>query len=124
MAVPDRDTVYNREDNRAVYTREGSGTGWFIGIIVALALLAIGYMVFSAGNSPAPTTDIDVTSPPAVTTPADPIITDPAPLTEAPAPAIEPAPAPADPPAASAPATDFAPATPAPAEPAPAPVTP
>jgi len=119
MAGPDRDQVYNREDNRAVYTREGSGTGWFIGIIVALALLAIGYMVFSAGNSPAPTTDLNVTTPPAVETPADPIITNPAPLTESPAPLAEPTPAPSEPPAASAPATE--PATPAPATPAPSP---
>ena len=124
MAGPDRDTVYNREDNRAVYTREGSGTGWFIGIIVALALLAIGYMVFSAGNAPAPTTDIDVTSPPPVIeTPADPNITNPAPLNEAPA-LVEPAPAPsAEPPAASAPVEPATP-VPAPAEPAPAPATP
>jgi hypothetical protein len=86
MAVPDRDTVYTREDTRAVYTREGSGTGWFIGIIVALALLAIGYMVFSAGSTPSSTTDINVTTPPAIqTTPADPITT-PAPHPEAPAP--------------------------------------
>lgn len=34
-------------DNRTAYSRESSSTGWFIGIIVALALLAIGLLVFS-----------------------------------------------------------------------------
>ena len=32
--------------------RERSSTGLFIGIIVALALLAIAYLVFSANSSP------------------------------------------------------------------------
>lgn len=37
------------EDNSRVYeAKEDAGTGWFVGIIVALALLAIGYLVFSA----------------------------------------------------------------------------
>lgn len=31
------------------YNRESSATGWFVGIIVALALLAIGYLAFSSG---------------------------------------------------------------------------
>lgn len=31
---------------------ESTGTGWFVGIIVALALLAIGYLVFSANHHP------------------------------------------------------------------------
>ena len=41
MANPDRDTVYSNDGvNRTVYTRENNSTGWFVGIIVALALLA------------------------------------------------------------------------------------
>jgi hypothetical protein len=116
MANPDRDTVYTNDGNRTVYTRESSGTGWFVGIIVALALLAIGYLVFSANSGP---------STPAGTAPTT-ETTAPAPMTEAPAapattpaptdaaPAAEPAtPAPAAEPATPAPATD--PATPAPA---------
>lgn len=39
-------------ENKSVYTRESSATGWFVGIIVALALLAIGYLVFSANQGP------------------------------------------------------------------------
>ena len=35
--------------------RQQTSTGWFIGIIVALALLAIAYLVFSANSQP-PTT--------------------------------------------------------------------
>lgn len=130
MATPDRDTVYTNDGNRTVYTRESSGTGWFVGIIVALALLAIGYLVFSANSGPS-TTAVDVNTP-AVTTeaPADPA-TAPAPMTEAPAaPATDAAPmtqAPAveAPATEAAPATDAAPATePAPAaEPATTPAT-
>lgn len=42
--------------------RESSSAGWFVGIIVALALLAIGYLVFSTGaneplRAPAATTE-------------------------------------------------------------------
>jgi hypothetical protein len=44
----DKDTVHTR----TVYTRESSSTGWFVGIIVALALLAIGYLVFTANSGP------------------------------------------------------------------------
>lgn len=33
------------------YNRESSATGWFAGIIVALALLAIGYLVFSGSSA-------------------------------------------------------------------------
>ena len=73
MATPERDTVYTRDGNRTVYTRESNGTGWFVGIIVALALLAIGYLVFSANSGPS--TTVDVNGAPAVETPA----TDPAP---------------------------------------------
>ena len=53
MAIPERDTVYSNDGtNRTVYSRESSSTGWFVGIIVALALLAIGYLVFSANSGP------------------------------------------------------------------------
>jgi hypothetical protein len=120
MAVPERDTVYSSDDaNRTVYTRESSATGWFVGIIVALALLAIGYLVFSANSGPSTSTTVNNT--PAVEAPATPA---PAPMTEAPAtgtettpmaPAAEPAPAPAE----AAPATE-APAAPATEAPAPA----
>ncbi|WIJ26344.1 hypothetical protein [Devosia sp. RR2S18] len=53
MATPERDTAYNTDTERTVYTRESNGTGWFVGIIVVLALLAIGYLVFSANSGPA-----------------------------------------------------------------------
>lgn len=122
MATPERDNVYSNDGNRTVYTRESNGTGWFVGIIVALALLAIGYLVFSANSGP--TTTVDVNGAPAVTAPAtDPASAPaPAPMTETPmapevapmteAPAIDAAPVPAEAPAA----TDI-PAAPA-AEPA------
>lgn len=32
--------------------RGAASTGWFVGTIVALALLAIGYLVFSANTNP------------------------------------------------------------------------
>ena len=124
MATPDRDTVYTNDGtNRTVYTRESSGTGWFVGIIVAQALLAIGYLVFSANSGPS--TTVDVNGAPATTTeaPADPAIA-PAPMTEAPAATTDAAPmteAPA--PVDAAPATEAAPAADAAApvtEPAPA----
>ncbi len=112
MAYPERDTVYTNDGNRTVYTRESNGTGWFVGIIVALALLAIGYLVFSANSGPA--TTVDVNTAPAVEAPADPAMA-PVPMTET-APAVEA-------PAAQAPATEAAPADgvaapAAPAEPA------
>lgn len=94
MATPDRDTVYTNDENRTVYTRERSGTGWFVGIIVVLALLAIGYLVFSANSGPAtPATNAT----PAVesSTPAPAPMTDAAPMTEAPATTPAPATAPA-----------------------------
>ncbi|HTN60564.1 MAG TPA: hypothetical protein VL147_03320 [Devosia sp.] len=118
MATPERDNLYSNDSNRTVYTRESNGTGWFVGIIVVLALLAIGYLVFSAnsgpstavdsGSSPAITsTDPGAATPAPMTAPSD--TTAPAPMTEAPAtPAPEAAPA-----APEAPATDAAPATPA-----------
>lgn len=128
MANPDRDTVYSNDGvNRTVYTRENNSTGWFVGIIVALALLAIAYLVFSANSQP---TTVDVNNSPAVTTPA-PADTLPAPAdttttpmapadTMTPAP-VETAPAETTPaPAETAPAET----TPAPVEEAPAPATP
>ena len=68
MATPERDTVYTNDGvNRTVHTRENNSTGWFVGIIVALALLAIAYLVFSANSQPT----VDVNNTPTVTTPAD-----------------------------------------------------
>ena len=110
MATPERDTVYTNDANRTVYTRESNGTGWFVGIIVVLALLAIGYLVFSANSGPA--TSVDVNTAPAVEAPADPAMA-PAPMTEAPA-AETTAPMTETAPAGS---TDVAPSA-APAEPA------
>lgn len=105
MATPERDTVYTNDGNRTVYTRESNGTGWFVGIIVALALLAIGYLVFSANSGPATTVDVNTT--PAVEAPVtDPALA-PAPMTEAPA-----APATDAAPMTEAPAVDAAPAAP------------
>lgn len=127
MAIPERDTVYSNDGtNKTVYTRESSSTGWFVGIIVALALLAIGYLVFSANSGPSTpaSTSVDVNNTPAITAPAD-TGTTPAPMTEAPAAGAETTPmAPAAPvdaaPAADAPAvTEPAPAAPATTEPAP-----
>lgn len=109
MATPERDTIYTNDGNRTVYTRESNGTGWFVGIIVALALLAIGYLVFSANSGPS--TTVDVNGAPAVESP----VTAPAPMTEAPAATPEVAPMTEAP----APATDVAPAAPE-AAPAPA----
>ena len=125
MAAPDRDTVYTTDGtNRTTYTRESSATGWFVGIIVALALLAIGYLVFSANSTPS-TNSVDVNNTPAITAP--PAGTDTAPMTEAPAAVPETAPmteAPAAP-AETAPApADTAPADTAPATETPAPAAP
>ena len=118
MATPERDTIYSNDGNRTVYTRESNGTGWFVGIIVALALLAIGYLVFSANSGPSTTVDVNGT--PAIEAPAT------APMTEAPAVAPEAAPMTEAPAATPAPATDAAPAANAPAavETTPAPATP
>ena len=136
MANTDRDTVYSNDGvNRTVYTRENNSTGWFVGIIVALALLAIAYLVFSANSQPSTVTDINnsptVTTPAPVDTlpaptdtnttpmaPADTTTTPMAPADTAPAPTetapIETAPAPTD----TAPA-DTAPVTPVESAPAP-----
>ena len=124
MATPERDTIYSNDGNRTVYTRESNGTGWFVGIIVALALLAIGYLVFSANSGPS--TTVDVNGAPAVEAPATNPTTAPAPMTEAPAAVPEAAPMTEAPAATTAPATDAAPAADAPAavETTPAPATP
>ena len=119
MATPERDTGYTNDSSRTVYTRESNGTGWFVGIIVVLALLAIGYLVFSANSGPSTTvntgspavtsTDTGTTPPaPAPMTEAPATDTTTAPMTEAPA-----TPAPEATPATPAPATETAPATPA-----------
>jgi hypothetical protein len=133
MAIPERDTVYTNDGtNRSVYTRESSSTGWFVGIIVALALLAIGYLVFSANSGPSTTVDSTTTTLEAPVTPAPDTST--TPMTEAPAgdtnitvnpateaPATDVAPmteAPAAAPAEAAPATEAPAATETPAAPA------
>ena len=119
MAVPERDTVYSTDEaNRTVYTRESSATGWFVGIVVALALLAIGYLVFSANSGPS-TTSTTVNNTPAIEAPATGTETTPMTGTETTpmAPAAEPVV-----PAETAPA-ETAPATEAPATEAPAPAT-
>jgi hypothetical protein len=38
------------------YERESSAAGWFVGIIVALALSAIGYVIFAASSARIPPT--------------------------------------------------------------------
>jgi hypothetical protein len=123
VANSDRDTIYSNDGvNRTVYTRENNSTAWFVGIIVALALLAIAYLVFSANTQPA---TVDINNSPAVTTPA-PVDTLPAPADTnttpmAPADTTTTPMAPAD----TAPAeTTPAPADAAPADTAPAPATP
>src|SRR6218665_1258140 len=123
MAIPERDTVYGTDSNRTVYTRESSGTGWFVGIIVALALLAIGYLVFSANSGPA--TSVDVNTTPAVQAPAtDTMTTTPmAPAETAPAATTEMAPATTTE-MAPAETTPAAPVEAAPADAAPAQTTP
>lgn len=108
MAIPERDPVYTNDTNRTVYTRESNGTGWFVGIIVVLALLAIGYLVFSANSGPS----TPVSGTPAIESPASPTPTPMAPA------------APEAAPMTQAPAIDAAPATPAPAAEAPPAATP
>ncbi len=116
MATPERDTVYTTDSTvRPTYTRESSATGWFVGIIVALALLAIGYLVFSANSGPA-TTSVDVNNTRAIETPMAPA-TETTPMVEAPAAPVDVAPvetAPVE-------AAPVAPADTAPAVEAPAP---
>jgi hypothetical protein len=111
MATPERDTVYSNDGiNRTVYTRENNSTGWFVGIIVALALLAIAYLVFSANSQPS-TTNLDVNNTPTVTTPAAPADTNTTPM--APADTTTTPMAPADTTTTPAAPADVAPAAPA-----------
>ena len=116
MATPDRDTVYTNDGtNRTVYTRESNSTGWFVGIIVALALLAIAYLVFSANSQPSTTT---INNTPAVTipvTPAAPADTNATPMAPADTNATPMAPATTATPATTAPASSVAPAASTPA---------
>jgi hypothetical protein len=47
--------VSNDNDDFTIHRRgsgESAATGWFVAIIVALALLAVGYLVFSANSTP------------------------------------------------------------------------
>ena len=120
MATPERDTTY-RDDattNRTVYSQRSNATGWFVGIVVALALLAIGFLVFNANTGP---TTVDTT----VTTPApatDTMVTEPAPATDTTTNEMSVAPATDEPAAdATAPAAADDPAV-TPVEEAPAPV--
>jgi cytoskeletal protein RodZ len=72
MAVPDQDAAYSASQlNQHVHTRGSSTTGWFVGIVVAVALLAIGYLVFSASSGPATNSSTTINNTPAVTAPAD-----------------------------------------------------
>jgi hypothetical protein len=38
-----------------VSNSESGSTGWFVGIVVAIALLAVAYLVFSANSQPSTT---------------------------------------------------------------------
>ncbi|AEQ52104.1 hypothetical protein [Pelagibacterium halotolerans] len=117
MADIDRDyTDRNRTERERVYAvNSGGSAGWWIGGVLVLAVLIIGFIALSGGEpAPVETTPTAVeTTPPATET---------APVTE-PAPAVEAAPEAAAPvetaPAETAPA-EAAPAEAAPAEPAPA----
>jgi hypothetical protein len=128
MAAPERDVYSSDGTNRTVYTRESNATGWFVGIIVALALIAIGYLVFSANSGPSTSTTVNNTSPSTTTPMTEP--TTPAPAlpdttTTPMATPSTPAPAPADN-AGTPPANDTTTTTttPSPVSPAPAPATP
>jgi len=111
MATPDRDVYTNTDGtNRTVYTRENNSTAWFIGIVVALALLAIAYLVFSANSQPSTTT---VNNTPAITAPAAPADNTTTTLPDTNATPMAPATPAASAPAATAPATST-PATTAP----------
>lgn len=54
--MPTENDLTEREADRlARRQRSDNSTGWFVGIIVALALLAIAYLVFSANTQPSTT---------------------------------------------------------------------
>ena len=87
MADIDRDyTDRNRTERERVYAvNSGGSAGWWIGGVLVLAVLIIGFIALSGGE-PAPVNTVPTaveTTPPA---------TEPAPMTET-APATEPAPA-------------------------------
>ena len=72
MATTERETITNSDGTTTTYTRESRGTGWFVGVIVVLALLAIGYLIYSSNMGT--TTDfgdvapsVETTTAPAVT---------------------------------------------------------
>ena len=119
MSMPERDTVYTTDrSTRPVYTRESSATGWFVGIVVALALLAIGYLIFAANTTTTPSS-VEVNNTPAIEAPAT------APMVEAPATGTETtpmAPAAETPAPVEAAPAETAPVAAAPAAEAPAPV--
>lgn len=97
MATQERDPLYPNDSatRTTIYNRESNSTAWFVGIIVALALLGIAYLVFSANSQPA-TTTLDINTPPASVTvlpPADTNTTPMAPADTTPATPIAPAPA-------------------------------
>ena len=114
MSMPERDTVYTTDrSTRPVVTRESSATGWFVGIVVALALLAIAYLIFSANTTSTPS-GVEINNTPAIESPAT------APTVEAPVTGTETTPMA---PATEAPApVETAPVDAAPATEAPAPV--
>lgn len=125
MADIDRDyTDRNRttERERVYAVNSGGSAGWWIGGVLVLAVLIIGFIALSGGE-PAPVdtapTAIETTPPaadaPPVTEPAP--MTETAPVVEEPAPAVEAAPEAAAP--ADAAPEAAAPAEPAPVEPAP-----
>lgn len=122
MADIDRDYAdRNRttERERVYAVNSGSTAGWWIGGVLILAVLIIGFFALSGGN-PAPVdtvpTAVEGTAPPA--TDAAPV-TEPAPMTETAPVAEEPAPVVEAAPEAAAP-VDAAPEAAAPAETAPA----
>lgn len=45
-----------------IYRRESAATAWFVAIIVSLALLAIGYLIFAA-NTPSSQTPVGTETP-------------------------------------------------------------
>ena len=112
MADIDRDyTDGNRTERERIYAvNSGGSAGWWIGGVLVLAVLIIGFIALSGGE-PAPVE----TAPAAVETTAP--VTEPVPMTEA-APATETAPAVEAAPEAAAP-VEAAPAEAAPAEAAP-----
>lgn len=121
MAAPERDNYYTTDRTDRTYVRESNATAWFVGIIVALALLAIGYLVFSANSGPSTT---NVQNAPAVTAPAPDTGTTTTPMTTAPGTETAPANPSTSTDNGTAGTTDngaaTAPANPAPAAPAPA----